>query len=159
MIKTTVTDVQKAKDDIRKALESFVTDKVVTVGIHDDAGSHSDSDETNAGIGAKLHFGDDSSNIPPRPWLDTGVESGNAEYAGIIQSAVESGESLDQALNAVGVVAVGKVQVYMTELKTPPNALSTIKIKGSNNPLIDTGELRQSVTYKVQKTTLEEGIG
>ena len=159
MIKTTVTDVQKAKDEIRKALESFATDKVVTVGIHEDAGVHSDAGMSNAELGAILHFGTNNGNIPPRPWLDAGVASGNAEYAGIIQDGVESGESLEQVLNTVGVVAVGKVQVYMTELKTPPNALSTIKMKGSANPLIDTGELRGSVTYKVQKTTLEEGLG
>lgn len=159
MIKTTVTDAQKVKDEIRKALESFATDKVVTVGIHEDAGAHSDAGMSNAELGAILHFGTNNGNIPPRPWLDAGVASGNVEYADIIQSGVESGESLEQVLNTVGVVAVGKVQVYMTELKTPPNALSTIKMKGSANPLIDTGDLRGSVTYKVQKTTLEEGLG
>ena len=56
-----------------------------------------------------------------------------------------------QIIERVGAKAVGGVKSYMTALKEPPNALSTIKRKGSANPLIDTGELRRAITYKVVK--------
>jgi len=46
-------------------------------------------------------------------------------------------------------MAQGIVQEYMTNLKSPANAPSTIKRKGSANPLIDTGQQRQSVTYSI----------
>ncbi|MGH9932940.1 MAG: hypothetical protein ACREA9_27450, partial [Pyrinomonadaceae bacterium] len=61
-------------------------------------------------------------------------------------------------LEAVGVVAAGQVKVYMTELKTPPNAASTIKRKKSDNPLIQDGHLRGSVTYAVGVEPVTEGL-
>lgn len=97
-------------------------------------------------------------NIPARPWLSPGVNAGNDEYLKIIEQSVTNGEPIKQALERVGVVAVGMVQKYMTELRTPPNAPSTIKAKGSSNPLIDSGALRQSVTYKVTSTKPTEGL-
>ena len=96
--------------------------------------------------------------IPARPWLNPGVASGDEEYLKIIERVIAAGEPLDKALEQIGVVAVGMVQKYMTDLKTPPNAPSTIKAKGSSNPLIDSGALRQSVTYKVTSTKPTEGL-
>ena len=97
-------------------------------------------------------------NIPARPWLKPGVNAGNLEYVNIIEKGAASGEPIDMTLNRVGVVAVAEVQKYMTELRTPPNAPSTIKKKGSSNPLIDSGALRQSVTYKITSTKPTEGL-
>jgi phage gpG-like protein len=97
-------------------------------------------------------------NIPARPWLTPGVQSGNEEYLQIIMAAVKAGDPLSVALERVGVVAASKVQLYMTQLKQPPNAASTIKKKGSANPLIDSGALRQSVTFKVTSSEPTEGI-
>ena len=96
--------------------------------------------------------------IPARPWLRPGVESGVQDYIGIIQSKVGSGATLDQVLEEVGIVASGKVQQYMTDLKSPPNAKSTIAKKGSSNPLIADGNLRSSVTYALQKERPNEGL-
>lgn len=97
-------------------------------------------------------------NIPARPWLTPGVQSGNEEYLQIITAAIEAGDPLRIALERVGVVAASKVQLFMTQLKSPPNAASTIKKKGSSNPLIDSGALRQSVTFKVTSTEPTEGL-
>ena len=97
-------------------------------------------------------------NIPARPWLTPGVQSGSEEYLQIIAQAIEAGDPLKLALERVGVVAASKVQLFMTQLKSPPNAASTIKKKGSSNPLIDSGALRQSVTFKVTSTEPTEGI-
>lgn len=97
-------------------------------------------------------------NIPARPWLNPGVASGNTEYLKIIEQTMSDGGTMNMALNRVGVVAVGMVQKYMTDLRTPPNAPSTIKKKGSSNPLIDSGALRQSVTYKITTSKPTEGL-
>ncbi|MCK5126779.1 MAG: hypothetical protein KAR42_11035 [candidate division Zixibacteria bacterium] len=156
MIKLSVSDVKSIQRTVTKELEKLSTDNFVTVGIHEDTGNHPDSGMTNATLGAIQHFGND--HIPARPWLDVGVESGNAEYLSIIKTAIEDQEPLEHALNRVGVVAVGRTQQYMTQLRSPSNAESTITRKGSANPLIDTGELRASVNYKLQSGKPEEGI-
>ncbi|ACG60364.1 hypothetical protein phiPLPE_42 [Iodobacter phage PhiPLPE] len=96
--------------------------------------------------------------IPARPWLKPGVESGTPEYLGIIQNRVSGGAGMDAVLEEIGIVASGKVQQYMTDLKSPPNAKSTIAKKGSSNPLIADGHLRSSVTYAMQKNVPNEGL-
>lgn len=157
MITITTPDTRAIQREIQKALAKLTTDKFVTVGVHQDTGMHPNAGITNAQLGAVQHFGSDK--IPSRPWLDVGVETGNADYLAILEKAVKDGTDIDQALNQVGNVAVGKAQMYMTRLKTPANAQSTIARKGDNNPLIDEGELRASVNYKIQSTKPDEGIG
>jgi phage gpG-like protein len=196
--KVTISGAQTAKDAINKALGKFMSDKFVTIGIHEDAGQHESDDITNAALGAIHEYGADIDhpggtsygfasksaanrnevrflktgkgyaelgttgphkiNIPARPWLNPGVMSGNVEYLNIIERALKDGKTLDYALNQVGVVAVGMVQKYMTDLRSPANAPSTIKKKGSSNPLIDSGALRQSVTYKITTSEPTEGL-
>jgi hypothetical protein len=97
-------------------------------------------------------------NIPARPWLEPGVESATPEVLATIQDGMDEGKTMDQIIESIGVVAEGAVKVYMTELKTPPNAASTIRNKGSSNPLIDTGAMRQSVTHKVSVGPVTEGL-
>lgn len=103
-------------------------------------------------------------NIPSRAWLQPGFESGAAEYTEImaegIKATTESGgkKSLTKTLQQIGLVAVGKVQQFMTALKTPPNKPATIKRKGSANPLIDTGAMRSAVNFKIQPNKPEEGL-
>lgn len=196
--KITIHNSQQASNAIKKALDDFMTNKFVTVGIHEDAGNHDSDDITNASLGAIHEYGADIDHpggtsygfaskaaadrnevrflktgkgyaelgvtkahtvtIPARPWLNPGVMSGNLEYLNIIEKAAASDEPLDMALNKVGLVAVGFVQKYMTDLRSPPNAASTIKKKGSSNPLIDSGALRQSVTYKITTSKPTEGL-
>ena len=156
MIKTTVTGVENAKDAIEKALKDFMTDKFVTIGIHEDAGVHDDSGISNAQLGAILNFG--TEHIPAYNWLRPGVESGNEEYLKIITEGVGDQQPMVQILEVIGLVAVGRVQQYMVDLRSPPNAPQTIARKCSSNPLIDTGSLRQSVTHKVSSEKPTEGL-
>ncbi|MEY9979692.1 hypothetical protein [Lysinibacillus sp. RC79] len=51
----------------------------------------------------------------------------------------------------LGALMVGDIQEKLTKLKSPANAPSTIAQKRSSNPLIDTGGLRQRITYRVVK--------
>ena len=49
----------------------------------------------------------------------------------------------------VGLVGQGIIQRQIVLLREPPNAPSTIENKGSSNPLINLGFMRQSVTWKI----------
>lgn len=55
----------------------------------------------------------------------------------------------DDYFDLMGQEMVSGVQRYLTELKDPPNSPLTIELKGSSNPLIDTGQMRNSITYRV----------
>jgi hypothetical protein len=198
MITLDIQGFQELQDELMKELNALKSDKVVTVGIHEEAGSVESGDITMAGLGATHELGAEIKHpggtsygyaskaaadrdevrflkkgagymelgvtqahnitIPARPWLEPGVASATPEVLLTIQDGMEAGQSMDQILEAVGVVAAGKVKVYMTELKTPPNAASTIRKKGSSNPLIDTGAMRASVTHKVSIGPVTEGL-
>lgn len=55
--------------------------------------------------------------------------------------------------NGAGQVAQAEIQQAIIELDDPPNAPSTIAAKGSGNPLIDTGHMKDSVTYVIRDKT------
>ena len=159
--------LQQAKQAIRSKLEQYakVSQKTVTVGIHSDAGEHHDSGMTNAQLGALLNYGNPNNKlygnpapIPPRPWLIPGVQSGKQDIVDTIAHGVANDLPLDQVLEQVGAFAAGAVQQYMTDLRTPPNSPYTIEQKGSDNPLIDTGSLLQSITYKVTSEKPDGGL-
>lgn len=153
MINVTVSGIEEAKRQLEQEIKRLTSDKTVLVGIHEDAGSTDDGDLTMAQLGAIQHFG--TQTIPARPWLDVGVKSGTQDYLEVIQN---HSDDIDNALEIIGQIAVGKVQQYMTDLQSPANAPSTIAKKGSSNPLIDTGALRQSVTYSITNTKPKEGL-
>jgi len=198
MINLDIQGFQELQDELMKELSALKSDKVVTIGIHEEAGNVESGDITMAGLGATHEFGADIKhpggtsygyaskaaadrdevrflkdgagymvlgvtqphdiNIPARPWLEPGVESATPEVLATIQDGMDEGKTMDQIIESIGVVAEGAVKVYMTELKTPPNAASTIRNKGSSNPLIDTGAMRQSVTHKVSVGPVTEGL-
>lgn len=159
-----IIDFQLAQAELRRELDKLRGGKFVTVGIHEDAGTH-DGGISNAQLGALLNYGNETNTlygnpapIPPRPWLVPGVQSGTQDITDTIASGIEQGLPSDQILEQVGAFAVGAVQQYMTDLQTPPNAPYTVEQKGSSNPLIDTGALRASVTYKITSTPPDEGL-
>lgn len=154
-----ITGFQNSIDQLRQELARFRGGKYVTVGIHEDAPAvEGDEPLTMAQLGALLNFGSTDGRIPARPWLIPGLESVTPDILEDLQTSIANGLPLEQALDRIGAIAAGGVQEYMTDLKTPPNAPSTIAQKGSDNPLIDDGHLRRAVTHKIQQGKPDEGI-
>lgn len=149
-------DFQLAQQELRRELDKMRGNNFVTVGIHEDAGNVEDGSMTQAQNGALQNYGNDR--IPARPWLIPGVQSATQDIIDVIADGLEGGLTPDQTLNQIGAVAAGATQQYITDLQTPPNAPSTIEKKGSSNPLIDTGSMRSSVTWKVTSDKPTEGI-
>jgi len=142
-----VDNLQLTQAELRRALDKFRAGKVVTVGIHEDAGNVADGSMTQAQNGALQNFGNDK--IPAREWLRPGVESASQDIIDVVSQSIQTGEPLESTLDKIGAFAVGATQQYITDLRDPPNAPYTIAQKGSDNPLIDTGSMRASVTWKI----------
>lgn len=149
--------LQATQRALKKEIDKLRTSHYALVGIHESAGQVEDSQMTMATLGAIQHFGNDD--IPARRWLDTGAETGTKDYLDVIREGVEEGLTAEQIMKRVGVEAEGAIRQYITDLKEPANKESTIKRKGSSNPLIDTGAMRQSVTSTVVRKKPKEGIG
>lgn len=93
--------------------------------------------------------------IPERPFFRNALTAHRDDYRRLL---VHDGRRLltgrmriEAVMNRLGLSAVGHIQQSIVDLRTPPNSAQTIAAKGSSNPLIDTGEMRQSVTYIVQQ--------
>lgn len=157
MIKSTISNVTAVKNELRKAMAKLEIDESVLVGLNANTGQHTNSKLSVPTIGAIHEFGTDK--IPARPWLVPGVESVTNELNKIIEKEL-SKDSVDvkAMLNKIGLSAELAVKVYINKLSSPPNSESTRRRKKSANPLIDTGEMRNSVTYELTKEKVEEGI-
>ncbi len=111
-----------------------------------------DSPLTNAEVAVFNEFG--TANAPARPFMRPAI----AKNKNSIMKMQEEGysdvlkqrSSVGRELKSIGVFVTGEIQREITSVKSPANAKSTIKAKGSSNPLIDTGAMRQSVTHKVE---------
>lgn len=98
--------------------------------------------------------------IPERSFIRATLDRNQARYAAIMTEIAEAGlegKQIEARLHQLGHLVVGDIQRYMTELRHPPNTVSTARQKGSANPLIDTGQLRQSIDYRL--ITPEESDG
>ena len=131
----------------------------VLVGVQKGAGNYDDGTPI-AVIAAANHFG--TSTIPARRFLDVAVANNSKRYANIVRDQIpkvlRGKMDMDAVLNAIGNAAVGDVQDYMVDLRTPPNAPSTIKKKGSDNPLVDTITLRPNIRHEIAREPVEEGL-
>lgn len=89
--------------------------------------------------------------IPKRPFFRTAIAKNQKKWLNILKSQLMQSSDIELAYNQVGEIARGDVVLSINSTNTPPNAKSTIKAKGSSKPLIDTGFLRSSVSFKVTK--------
>ena len=126
---------------------------------------------SNAVLGYIHETGAPEVNIPERPFLLPGVRDASKQVAALLKrgaQAAMAGDTarVDRALHAAGIAATNAVKRKITVGPFAPLAPSTIKrrqrrTKGSSyrrsassaadvKPLIDTGQLRQSITYVVR---------
>ena len=90
---------------------------------------------------------------PQRSWLRDWIEENQAALATNMRAevaAIKAGaRTKDQALARLGLWIQGAIQERIANGIEPPNADSTIQRKGSSKPLIDTGQLRSSISHRV----------
>ncbi|AUR84334.1 neck protein [Vibrio phage 1.054.O._10N.261.52.A1] len=102
--------------------------------------------------------------IPERSFLRSGVadsEKGIKKiYENMMPKVVDGSMDIDTMQKLVGELCVGNIVSKIESGIGPPNASSTVRKKGSSNTLIDSGTLRQSITYVIAPTgeNIEEGL-
>lgn len=130
-----------------------MSDMSIEVGFHE--GQVADDGSTPlAAIAYWNHFGtvseDGSVAIPARPFMDE-LEKQSDQLSAFCTAAVQNAVDAADATKKIGAKSVGMIQKGITDGQWVPNAPSTIKKKGSDKPLIDTGRMRQEVHYVVKK--------
>ena len=88
--------------------------------------------------------------IPERPFMIPAGNKAANKTINITVQSIASGLDEQQALSKAAIMFKNAIAREITNLKEPPNAESTILKKGSSNPLIDTGDMRKSVKWKLR---------
>lgn len=79
--------------------------------------------------------------------LRTPNRAGDAQHA--LQTLVQRLSTPKQALTTVGKAMQTDITQTIHQTHTPPNAPATIRHKGFDKPLVETGTLQNSVTFQV----------
>jgi len=101
--------------------------------------------------------------VPPRPFMRLTFEEAWRRWSNSLRRRVRGyvrGKiSLARVLQRTGLDAKADVQETITTLREPPNAPMTVEQKGSDNPLIDTGQMRQSIRFEATVGGRQVGVG
>lgn len=92
---------------------------------------------------------------PPRPVLEPALDSVKDEIALRMKESINvalDGGNVDIELQEVGQLGEAAARGWFRnpENKWAKNSEQTIKRKGSDKPLVDTGELKKSITYVIK---------
>jgi len=93
---------------------------------------------------------------PPRPVIEPAIEHSKEPIAKQLQKAAKAaldGEDPMTEVEKAGMLGQNAARDWFTNPANgwAPNTPTTIKDKGSDKPLIDSGELRKSITYVVKE--------
>jgi hypothetical protein len=153
MIRTSVT-TQRRDTGLRRFQQRMQSlaqgEKAVTVGVHSDAGGGYEGGASVLDVATMAEFGiGQPQRSFVRAWAEEHKDDANASIRRIAQGVVAGKLDERSALEQLGLWAVGSMQARISAGIEPPNAPSTIAKKGSSTPLIDKGQLRSSITHKV----------
>lgn len=115
-------------------------------------GSIRNTDQPLAVIAAIHEFG--LGDMPQRSFLRSAYDENLPMIDKMIQRVANGavfGLGTTAALNQLGNVVQGMVQRKIVDGPFVPNSPATIKRKKSSKPLIDTGHLRQSIRYVIER--------
>lgn len=115
-------------------------------------GSIRNTDQPLAVIAAIHEFG--LGDMPQRSFLRSAYDENLPMIDKMIQRVANGavfGLGTNAALNQLGNVVQGMVQRKIVDGLFVPNSPATIKRKKSSKPLIDTGHLRQSIRYVIER--------
>lgn len=155
-----IRDNDKRYRELKKNLGSIKRGKPrVAVGVIGSEASEphegdGDGQVTVVDVASWNEFGTDR--IPARSFLRSTFEEDKAKFLSLLRRGkmklVRGEASRKQVLSMVGFFAQKQVQRKITAGGSPfiPNSPATVDQKGSSSPLIDTGQLRQSITFEVR---------
>lgn len=152
----TVSSTDDGLKAIREAVNELKKHEVL-VGIPQEKSSRQGEVVTNAELLFIHTNGSPAKGIPARPVLEPAIEANKERVAEMLGKAIDvatSGkkEEVVPALERAGQYGENICKGWFTNTANgwKPNSPETIERKGSSRPLIDTGEMRKSITHIVK---------
>ena len=147
--------VDRGWQPLRRAMKEIKQAKsYVKIGVLGDSKPRKEGTfHTNVDVAMVLEFGTRDGKIPPRPFVSGTFQLYRAEWIGMLRGLVpeiyKQRMTINKALALVGQRAAADMKSTIKAGIRPENAPSTIAKKGSDLPLVDTGQLLTSITYAV----------
>ena len=126
-----------------------LNNRATTAGVHEeDAASSDDVDNVEKAYLNEFGVG----NRPTRSFLRaTHDEKKNAWHRASVEAVrdvIRGLSSSERVLDRVGSLAAGDIKEAVVDFSNPPNALMTVRLKGKDDPLVDSGEMRDSIKHR-----------
>lgn len=101
-------------------------------------------------VAAVQEFGSPANNIPARPFFRSMVKDKEGEWPDAIAALLKTnGYDAEKTLNKAGLTIAGQLRDSIVNGKYAPLAPATIRRKGFDRPLVDTGHMLNSVDHEV----------
>lgn len=148
--------IKVRKDNTKQLLKNLESMKRfdLLVGVPQEETEREDNEITNAQLMFIHSEGSPAHNIPPRPVIEMTLkeekEKISEKFKKALNVVVKGGDPRTE-LEKLGIYVVNKIKAKFGSEDLAPLQPATIKAKGSDRPLIDTGQLRNSITYVVRK--------
>lgn len=101
-------------------------------------------------VAAVQEFGAPSRNIPPRPFFRNMIAKEEGHWGDDVAALLKAKEmDAKQALELMGEEIAGELRQSIVDTNDPPLAPATVKAKGSDKALVDTGHMLASIASQV----------
>jgi len=157
MGRSSIKDIDRGWKNIGRNLSAY-SKKTIYVGLpREKPGPTTDEGYSMAEIGALHEFGSLDGHVPERKWLRSAVDhfrSAITERYVKLWERIMRGNyvDVDEGFNRIGMFGVSRIREYIRKVGPGiwrPLSAFTIARKLSDRPLINTGQLMQSITYIV----------
>lgn len=133
---------------LQKLLVDLSKSRTVKVGFL--AGSTYPGGTPVAMIAAIQNYGAPRAGIPPRPFFTNMIAAKSPEWPQTMRNLlVANNYNTKKTLELMGEGIKGQLQQSIRDTNSPPLKPATIRRKGHAKPLIDTGQLINSVNFEV----------
>ncbi|HCL4433147.1 TPA: hypothetical protein N2F56_000919 [Salmonella enterica] len=102
-------------------------------------------------VAATNEFGNPAHNQPPRPFFRNAIAEHEEEWKEQAALLIERGDEVEEVFSMLGTIIAADIQQSIRTLDSPPLSPVTIARKGFDNPLIDTKNMLDSVSYEVSE--------
>lgn len=128
----------------------------VRVGVIGDKAAASSKGGGNLTVGEVASFNEFGLGVPERSFIREAVDDKEQLIKQKLRSIAEAirkdpRKSVKVGLGQFGNWLAGGMKQRIEDWIPPPNAPATIARKGSDTPLVDTGQLRSSITYDIEE--------
>lgn len=142
----------KKNGGVEGLLKRVKTPGTVDVGIID-AGKHPSGDITVAGIGYAHEYG--TATLPERSFMRSTIQAKKKDIIALqkklLAKIINGKMKVETGLGLIGEFMADAIRQKIVAISSPPNTPETIAAKGSSNPLIDTGQMKNSIIFEVNR--------